>query len=111
MVEAPFGAKAIKDNRFVNRRAEMWRAVRDWLAAGGAIPNDAALKADLSTPRYEFDAAGRLKLESKDEIKARLGRSPDTADALALTFYAPVPARGMVRAGVHTTRPAFNHWR
>ena len=47
----------------------------------------------------------------KDEIKARLGRSPDTADALALTFYAPVPLRGAARKGVRTSRPAFNQSR
>lgn len=111
VIEAPFGARALNDARFVNRRAEMWRAVRDWLTAGGGLPDDTVLKADLSTPRYEFDAAGRLKLESKDEIKARLGRSPDTADALALTFYAPVPLRGAARKGVRTSRPAFNQWR
>ena len=33
---------------------------------------------------------GRLQLESKDEIKKRLGRSPDKADAFVLTFAEPV---------------------
>ena len=38
----------------------------------------------------KYDSRGRLQLEEKDEIKRRLGRSPDMADALALTFAEPV---------------------
>ena len=41
-------------------------------------------------PLYWYDAAGRMVLEPKDKIKERLGASPDIADALALTFAAPV---------------------
>ena len=64
--------------------------MKDWLASGGALPPDEALKAELSAPTYSFDNRGLLKLESKDKIKERLGSSPDLADALALTFAAPV---------------------
>ena len=88
VVEVPFGGKAILEQQFVNRRAEMWWGMREWLGAGGAIPNDAALKQELATPTYWYDGTGRKVLESKDEIKSRLqgGGSPDLADALALTF-------------------------
>ena len=96
VIEAPFGARA-NSKLFVNKRAEMWTGMRDWLRAGGSIPNDTALKTDLCAPRYEYDTAGRIKLESKDDLKERLGRSPDRADALALTFYAPVPLREHAR--------------
>lgn len=94
VIEVDFGGKPT-DARFVNKRAEMWYAVKDWLAAGGAIPNIATLKLELATPTYSFDAANRIKLESKDEIKKRLagGASPDLADALALTFAYPVAPR------------------
>ena len=92
IVEVPFGGKANQPNLFVNRRAEMWWQVKEWLGNGGSIPNDTALKAELSTPTYWFDAVGKRCLESKDEIKKRLqgGGSPDIADALALTFAYPV---------------------
>jgi hypothetical protein len=92
IVEVPFGGKANQPNLFVNRRAEMWWQVKEWIANGGSIPNDTALKAELSTPTYWFDAVGKRCLESKDEIKKRLqgGGSPDIADALALTFAYPV---------------------
>ena len=88
VVEVPFGGKAINEALFVNRRAEMWWGIKEWLASGGAIPNDAALKQELATPTYWYDGNGRRVLESKDDIKQRLqgGGSPDLADALALTF-------------------------
>lgn len=40
--------------------------------------------------RVQHNAAGRIVLEPKDKIKERLGASPDIADALALTFAAPI---------------------
>ena len=92
ITEVPFGGKATYPNLFVNKRAEMWWAVKEWLEQGGAIPNDTFLKQELSTPLYWYDSVGRRVLESKDEIKKRLqgGGSPDIADALALTFAYPV---------------------
>ena len=95
VIEVPFGGKATHPNLFVNRRSEMWWGVKDWLASGGAIPNDPALKQELATPSYWFDSAGRKVLEGKDEIKKRLLRagSPDIADALALTFAQPLAPR------------------
>lgn len=92
--EVPFGGKALQP-QFLNRRAEMWCAMADWVRSGGSIPNDSHLKAEMATPTYWFDAQGRKVLESKDDIKERLkgGASPDIADALALTFAAPVSKR------------------
>lgn len=90
VIEVPFGGKAIKANRYINRRVEMWDAIKNWLEAGGVIPNDPELKTDLTVPEYCFDAANRMKLESKEKIKERFGKSTDLGDALALTFAAPV---------------------
>ncbi len=90
VTEIPFGAAAAKAGQYVNKRAEMWGDLKAWLEAGGALPPSAELKADLSALRYDFDAAGKLRLESKEILKARTGRSPDLADALALTFAMPV---------------------
>ena len=100
VVEVPFGGKATNPSLFLNRRAEMWFDVADWLRMGGAIPNDSALKQELATPIYWYDAAGRRVLEPKDDIKKRLqgGGSPDLADALALTFAYPVAKRNPLDA-------------
>ena len=95
VIEVPFGGKATNPGLYLNRRAEMWFELAAWLRQGGAIPNDTALKQELATPVYWYDAAGRRVLEPKDEIKKRLqgGGSPDLADALALTFAYPVAKR------------------
>jgi len=88
VVEVQFGAKA-PDYRLANMRAFMWRQMREWLTKG-AIPSDAQLEADLAGPQYQHDRHDRLVLESKDEMKSRGLSSPDSADALALTFAQPI---------------------
>lgn len=93
VTEVNFGGAPLKAGQYANKRAEMWGEMGEWLRAGGALPAQADLKADLSGVRYGFDAAGRLKLESKETLKERTGRSPDLADALALTFAMPVMKR------------------
>ncbi len=90
VTEINFGSSALKAGQYVNKRAEMWGDLKAWLEIGGALPADPALKADLCGLRYDFDVAGRLRLESKEDLKARTGHSPDLADALALTFAMPV---------------------
>lgn len=100
VIEVPFGGKSTYPNLYLNRRAEMWFEMKSWIESGGAIPNDPSLKQELATPVYWFDSAGRKVLEPKDEIKKRLqgGGSPDTADALALTFAYPVQKRSPLDA-------------
>jgi hypothetical protein len=70
-------------------RDQLWFALRDWLKEGGAIPEDAKLAAELVAPRFEFDNRQRRKVESKDELRKRLKRSPDRADALVLCAWEP----------------------
>lgn len=115
IVEVPFGGKANQPNLFVNRRAEMWWQVKEWLSNGGSIPNNTDLKAELSTPTYWFDALGKRCLESKDEIKKRLqgGGSPDIADALALTFAYPVSKQlpREVREKIDTTPKDYDPYK
>ena len=73
-----------------NKRAEMWWRLRDWLAEGGAMPDDSELQDDLVGPEYITDDNGRVLLERKKDMKSRGLASPDCADALALTFAYPV---------------------
>jgi hypothetical protein len=90
VVGVHFGAKAGRP-RYVNKRTEMWFETRDWLSAGGAIPPDIDLKQDLASPTFKFTAASDVySLEPKDDVKKRIKRSPDSGDALALTFAYPV---------------------
>src|ERR1700726_1433546 len=48
-----------------------------------ALPPDASIKADLAAPHWEMTARG-IKIEDKDEIRKRLGRSPDDGDAIVM---------------------------
>lgn len=73
------------DPRFRNRRAEMYMAAAEWVRQGGALPMIDELVPELTEPTYSF-IGGRFVLEEKDQIKKRLGSSPDLADALVLTF-------------------------
>lgn len=82
-----FHAPAL-DPRYKNRRAEMWLTMVDWIKHGGCLPFIPELVEELTIPTYTF-SMGQFLLEDKDMIKARLGRSPDLADALALTFAVP----------------------
>jgi hypothetical protein len=83
----PFGGRASDPTRFLNARAEMFWHVRAALDAGTlALPDDPDLLADLTSLRFELLPRGTLKIESKEEIRRRLGRSPDRADALALAL-------------------------
>lgn len=81
------GEKAENSDRFINVRAESYWWLRDALTEGTLhIPVDRKLEADLTKPKRQYDSHGRIKMESKDDLKKpeRLGRSPDRGDALVL---------------------------
>lgn len=84
------GKEARAGNLYYNLRAETWALTKEWLEEGGAIPDDPDLRQELMGPTYSFDARNRLKLERKQDMKARGLASPDCGDALALTFAQPV---------------------
>lgn len=77
--------------RFVNKRAEAWWKFREALDPdqdGGspiALPPDPELRADLTAPTWELKARG-IQLESKDDIRERLGRSPGKGDAVVMAL-------------------------
>lgn len=82
------GSASHRPEEFANLRAELHFAGRSWLAEGGALPDDAKLQAEAVAPKYRADARGKIIVERKDDIRARLGRSPDACDAWLLSLYA-----------------------
>lgn len=85
------GGTPLDADRYMNKRAEMWGEMNQWLIdAPCQIPDSDSLHADLCGPFYKFDSKTRLVLEKKEDMKARGLRSPDEADAVALTFAYPV---------------------
>ena len=94
-----FGGKSIYDDRYHNKRAEMWGEANEWLKSDLPVqlPDNDQLFDDLCCVEKKYDYRGRLQLEEKEEVKRRLGHSPDLADAFVLTFAAPVFDNGSAR--------------
>lgn len=84
IVAVNYAGKAL-DNRYKNRRAEMWLKGTEAIRNGAQLPNEPELVAELTEPTYTY-SAGQFVLEPKDMVKERLGRSPDLADAYMLTY-------------------------
>jgi hypothetical protein len=72
---------------FAKLRDEVWWSLREWLRAGGMLDADPKLEAELLAPVYTFDPSLRKRVEDKDEIRKKLKRSPDRADALGLAVW------------------------
>jgi hypothetical protein len=79
--------EAATQSRFAKLRDELWWSIREWLEADAALPPDSRRDAELIAPKYDHDAALRVRVEKKSATKARIGRSPDRADALALATW------------------------
>lgn len=85
------------DKQYFNKRTEMAFKLIEWIKRGGALPDLSQgerggydpLVAALTQTTYTFKGE-KLILEPKDDVKERLGHSPDHMDALALTFALPV---------------------
>jgi hypothetical protein len=76
---------------FINLRAAMWWGLREALDPANnptlAIPDDPILTGDLAAPIWKRTSTGKVQIESKDDIRVRIGRSTDKADALCLALY------------------------
>jgi hypothetical protein len=93
------GAAAEKHEAYVNKRAEYWDLMRQWLYEVGCINEEPELYNQLTKILYGFDRhEQRIKLEAKEEMKKRGLESPDDADTLALTFAVRVARRDRTNA-------------
>lgn len=85
-----FANQETPDPGCLNMRSFIWREMRDWLKAGGAIdPADQVLYDDIIGPETVPRLDGKIQLEAKEDMKDRGLPSPNRADALALTFAVP----------------------
>jgi hypothetical protein len=103
------GEAASRPDKFLNLRAELWWEVARGLSESAgwdlsAMANADVTVAQLLEPLWDTDPRGRIRVEPKDEIRKRLGRSPDNADALLLAFYA-APRVPRKRARVRSVTP------
>jgi len=103
----PGYATGNEGERYANKRAAMWGAMRAWLKTG-AIPSDADLQAQLVGPTYTYNLRSEIQLEKKEDMMKRGLESPDIADGLALTFAYPVAA-GANAGGQFNQKPLIEH--
>ena len=75
--------------KYFNVRAEIWGRMKDWFAEADAdLPrDDQEFEDDLIGIQYGYDVKDAIQLESKKDMKRRGLASPDSGDALALTFF------------------------
>ena len=98
------GVSVVEQERFQNLRSQMWWYMRrDLQRKHIAIPNDEELIEDLTTPSW-WTRNGKIYVESKEEQRKRLGRSPDKGDAAVLGNWvrrrqsSPEPPSGPISA-------------
>lgn len=75
---------------FVNKRAEAWWSLREMLSDPESqimLPPDDKLTGDLTAPTWKATSGGKIKVEAKDDIKKRIGRSTDYGDAVVQAFW------------------------
>lgn len=82
---------------FTNVRSAAWWNMRELLdpsnALAIALPPDDKLTGDLTAPHWKVMAGGRIQIEGKEELKKRLGRSPDDGDAVIMAFFGTIPVK------------------
>jgi hypothetical protein len=77
----------VRDKRYGNPRAEAYMTMREALQAGtAAIPPNEELLVELLAVKYEVKNGGRTFIEPKENVRDRIGRSPDLADICAMAF-------------------------
>jgi hypothetical protein len=84
------GGNSSSNPRFLNKRAEMWAEMKEFLIGLCELPDDSKLKSELTCVQYSFTDKGRIRLQRKEDIMDDYGFSPDRADALAMTFAYPI---------------------
>jgi hypothetical protein len=95
----------------LNRRAEMWKRSSDWLDTPGGvdIPDEDLIQRDAVAPGYKYNMNQRLVLESKEQMRKRGVASPDSWDAIALTFASPVYDKAAGAASTGQKKKAARH--
>lgn len=122
VLEINSGKKASNDKKYVNARTEMWFYAADLFAEQECgVPDDHLLIMDLTSVKYNTVENGRFKCEPKKDVRKRISRSPDRADALIYGLWAsqfvrkkiydfkrqqpsPVPQRDSYGWGNHNRR-------
>ena len=93
----PFGGTP-ENKAYANKRAELYFNLKKGLQEHGIKGLTEEIRRELQATKYKLNNSNRLQLIPKDEIKLNLGRSPDYADALALSFNEPIIPREAIES-------------
>lgn len=93
----PFGGKA-KNPAYANQRAEMYINLKKGISEYGLKGITDELFRELQATKYILNNSNKIQIIPKDEIKLNIGRSPDLADALALTYIQEIIPCGLIEA-------------
>lgn len=93
----PFGGKA-KNPAYANQRAEMYINLKKGIEEYGLKGITDELYRELQATKYILNNNGKIQIIPKDEIKLNIGRSPDLADALCLTYIQDIIPQGLIEA-------------
>lgn len=96
-MEVQFSSQASNPKKFYNIRAEMYWRGAEWIKKHGSLIDDKELRKELVGIQYSF-SNDKILLEPKEQMKKRLGFSPDKADAFMLTFATPEALKPKVQA-------------
>lgn len=91
----PFGGSP-EDPAYLNKRAEMYVDAKRYISEHGISGIDDQMKEELRATRYELSPHDKVQLIKKEDIRLILKRSPDSADAFALTFAMADMPRGII---------------
>jgi len=80
-----FGQRSNYPERFFNKKAELYWKMREWILTNGKLLRDDAWN-ELLTLRYKEHSDRVIKFQSKEDLLKKGIKSPNVADALALTF-------------------------
>lgn len=93
----PFGGTP-ENKAYANKRAELYFNLKKGIQEHGLKGITEEIRRELQATKYKLNNSNRLQLIPKDEIKLNLGRSPDYADALALSFNEPIIPREAIES-------------
>ena len=93
LVDIGAAERPYEQRKYQNKRSEIWFTAAAWGQSGNMdlshIPaaKRATIVSQLMATTFKYDAVGRRVVEPKKEIKERIKRSPDDADAFNLAYY------------------------
>ncbi|OEU68407.1 MAG: hypothetical protein BBJ57_02260 [Desulfobacterales bacterium PC51MH44] len=102
------GNRSYEPQNYYNLRTEEYCLLKDWMEKGGGLPKDLELKEELCIHECALNLKDQYQLQDKREVKKNLGRSPNKADALALTFAGPVNTTERMRGKVSSYKTDYD---